>query len=68
MNKPQEINLSKDITIEQAIEPGKIQILILDGNEGTAHVLEAPEHGETIIQTIKGGLSRLDYRIGHKFK
>ncbi|MBL3648798.1 XtrA/YqaO family protein [Bacillus sp. RHFS10] len=68
MNKPQEINLSKDITIEQAIEPGKIQILILDGNEGTAHVLDAPEHGETIIQTIKGGLSRLDYRIGHKFK
>ncbi|WP_440615026.1 XtrA/YqaO family protein [Bacillus subtilis] len=68
MNKPQEINLSKDTTIEQAIEPGKIQILILDGNEGTAHVLEAPEHGETIIQTIKGGLSRLDYRIGHKFK
>ncbi|MFK3811822.1 XtrA/YqaO family protein [Bacillus halotolerans] len=67
MNKPQEINLSKDITIEQAIEPGKIQILILDGNEGTAHVLDAPEHGETIIQTIKGGLARLDYRIGHKF-
>ncbi|CAF1852469.1 XtrA/YqaO family protein [Bacillus subtilis] len=67
MNKPQEINLSKDITIEQAIKPGKIQILILDGKEGTAHVLEAPEHGETIIQTIKGGLSRLDYRIGHKF-
>ncbi|MEC1878360.1 XtrA/YqaO family protein [Bacillus subtilis] len=67
MNKPQEINLSKDITIEQAIKQGKIQILILDGNEGTAHVLEAPEHGETIIQTIKGGLSRLDYRIGHKF-
>ncbi|MCY7919525.1 XtrA/YqaO family protein [Bacillus vallismortis] len=68
MNKPQEINLIKDTTIEQAIESGKIQILILDGNEGTAHVLEAPEHGETIIQTIKGGLSRLDYRIGHKFK
>lgn len=67
MNKPQEINLSKDITIEQAIKPGKIQILILDGKEGTAHVLEAPEHGETVIQTIKGGLSRLDYRIGHKF-
>ncbi|MET4565167.1 XtrA/YqaO family protein [Bacillus subtilis] len=67
MNKPQEIKLSKDITIEQAIKPGKIQILILDGKEGTAHVLEAPEHGETIIQTIKGGLSRLDYRIGHKF-
>ncbi|KMN94592.1 phage portal protein [Bacillus subtilis] len=67
MNKPQEINLSKDITIEQAIKPGKIQILILDGKEGTAHVLEAPEHGETIIQTIKGGLSRLDYKIGHKF-
>ncbi|ASC83604.1 hypothetical protein CDA59_14695, partial [Bacillus subtilis] len=38
MNKPREINLSKDITIEQAIKPGKIQIIVLDGNEGTAHV------------------------------
>lgn len=67
MYNPREINLSNDTTIEQAIEPGKIQIIVLDGSQGTAHVLEAPEHGETIIQTIKGGLSRLDYRIGHKF-
>ncbi|MFL6977293.1 XtrA/YqaO family protein [Bacillus inaquosorum] len=68
MYNPRKNNLSKDTIIQQAIEPGKIQILILDGNEGTAHVLEAPEHGETIIQTIKGGLARLDYKFGHKFK
>ncbi|KXJ35512.1 hypothetical protein AX282_21880 [Bacillus spizizenii] len=60
MYNPRKNNLSKDTIIQQAIEPGKIQILILDGNEGTAYVLEAPEHGETIIQTIKGGLARLD--------
>ncbi|QJC88163.1 XtrA/YqaO family protein [Bacillus inaquosorum] len=52
MYNPRKINLSKDTIIQQAIEPGKIQILILDGNEGTAHVLEAPEHGETIIRAV----------------
>ncbi|MEC1755096.1 XtrA/YqaO family protein [Bacillus mojavensis] len=56
------------MSIGESIEPGKIRIIILDGNEGTAHVLDTPEHGDTIIQTIKGGLARLDYKIGHKFK
>ncbi|ASK24788.1 MULTISPECIES: XtrA/YqaO family protein [Bacillus] len=67
MNKPQEIK-NRDLSIGESIEPGKIRIIILDGNEGTAHVLDTPEHGDTIIQTIKGGLARLDYKIGHKFK
>ncbi|POX34451.1 XtrA/YqaO family protein [Bacillus sp. Ru63] len=68
MYNPREINLSKDTTIQQAIEPGKIQILILDGKEGTAHVLEAPEHGKTIIQTAKGSFARVDHEIGFKIK
>ncbi|MEC3999883.1 XtrA/YqaO family protein [Bacillus subtilis] len=68
MNKPQEINLNKDTTIQQAIEPGKIQIIVLDGSQGTAHVLEASEHGKTIIQTAKGSFARVDHEIGFKIK
>ncbi|MED1121292.1 XtrA/YqaO family protein [Bacillus atrophaeus] len=67
MNQPKEIK-NYETTIQQSIELGKVRIIVLDGTEGTAHLLDAPEHGKTIIQTIKGGLSRLDYRIGHKFK
>ncbi|OUL03430.1 XtrA/YqaO family protein [Bacillus spizizenii] len=68
MYNPREINLNKDTTIQQAIEPGKIQIIVLDGSQGTAHVLEAPEHGKTIIQTAKGSFARVDHEIGFKVK
>ncbi|MEC1662984.1 XtrA/YqaO family protein [Bacillus halotolerans] len=67
MNKPQEIK-NRDLSIGESIEPGKIRIIILDGNEGTAHVLEAPEHGKTIIQTAKGSFARVDHEIGFKIK
>ena len=67
MNKPTEIK-NHETTIQQSIEPGKVRIIVLDGTEGTAHLMDAPEHGRTIIQTIKGGLARCDYEIGHKFK
>ncbi|MCY8490340.1 XtrA/YqaO family protein [Bacillus atrophaeus] len=51
MYNPREINIRKDFTIEEKIDPGKVQIIVLDGNEGTAHVLEAPEH-KTVIHTF----------------
>ncbi|BBP87448.1 hypothetical protein BsIDN1_10660 [Bacillus safensis] len=53
MNQPTEI---KDFatTINQNLEPGKVRIIVIDGNEGTAHITDAPEHGKTIIQTAKG--------------
>ncbi|WP_189319784.1 XtrA/YqaO family protein, partial [Bacillus velezensis] len=54
MNKPTEIK-NHETTIQQSIEPGKVRIIVLDGTEGTAHLMDAPEHGKTIIQTIKGG-------------
>ncbi|GED01346.1 XtrA/YqaO family protein [Bacillus atrophaeus] len=52
MYNPREINIRKDFTIEEKIDPGKVQIIVLDGNQGTAHVLEAPEHGKTVIHTF----------------
>ncbi|AWI35711.1 hypothetical protein BA81_14227 [Bacillus safensis FO-36b] len=67
MNQPTEI---KDFatTIDQNLEPGKVRIIVIDGNEGTAHITDAPEHGKTIIQTAKGHFARVDHEIGFKIK
>ncbi|MCK8098913.1 MULTISPECIES: XtrA/YqaO family protein [Bacillus] len=56
------------VTIQQKIDPGKVQIIVLDGNQGTAHVLDAPEHGKTVIQTVKGSFARVDHEIGYKVR
>lgn len=65
--KPTEIK-DFDTTIQNAIEPGKVRIIVIDGNEGTAHITDAPEHGKTIIQTAKGTFARVDHEIGFKIK
>lgn len=65
--KPTEIK-DFDTTIQNAIEPGKVRIIVIDGNEGTAHITDAPEHGKTIIQTAKGAFARVDHEIGFKIK
>ncbi|PRP52777.1 hypothetical protein C7B63_02220 [Bacillus halotolerans] len=56
------------VTIQQKIDPGKVQIIVLDGNQGTAHVLDAPEHSKTVIQTVKGSFARVDHEIGYKVR
>ena len=65
MNKPTEIK-NHETTIQQSIEPGKVRIIVLDGTEGTAHLMDAPEHGKSIIQTVKGTFKRVDFEIGLK--
>ncbi|MCY8959515.1 XtrA/YqaO family protein [Bacillus atrophaeus] len=52
--------------MQQKIDPGKVNIIVLDGNQGTAHALEVPEHGKTVIQTVKGSFARVDHEIGFK--
>jgi len=32
----------------------------------TVHVLEAPEHGGTVIQTVKGSFARINHQIDFK--
>lgn len=68
MYNPREINIKNDFTIQQKIDPGKVKIIVLDGNQGTAHVLNAPEHGKTVIQTVKGSFARVDHEIGYKVR
>lgn len=65
--KPTEI---KDFgtTIQNALEADKVRIIVIDGNEGTAHITDTPEHGKTIIQTAKGHFARVDHEIWYKIK
>ncbi|MED5047244.1 XtrA/YqaO family protein [Bacillus siamensis] len=66
MYNPREISIKKDFNIQQKIDPGKVQIIVLDGNQGTAHVLDDLVHGKTVIQTVKGSFARGDHEIGFK--
>ncbi|MER3122617.1 XtrA/YqaO family protein [Bacillus altitudinis] len=66
MNQPKEIK-DFETTIHQNLEPGRVRIIVIDGNEGTAHITDAPEHGHTIIETIKGKLDRIRFDYGFKF-
>ncbi|AVM24919.1 MULTISPECIES: XtrA/YqaO family protein [Bacillus] len=67
MNEPQRITLEKNDLFSADVEPGKIQVIVLDGINNTAHITEAPEHGHTIIETIKGKLDRIRFDYGFKF-
>ncbi|MCM3448825.1 XtrA/YqaO family protein [Bacillus sp. FSL L8-0167] len=65
--KPTEIKVF-ETTIQNANEADNVRIIVIDGNEGTAQITDAPEHGKTIIQTAKGHFVRVDHEIGYKIK
>ncbi|WP_231293998.1 XtrA/YqaO family protein [Bacillus safensis] len=54
--------------MQNANEADNVRIIVIDGNEGTAHITDAPEHGKTIIQTAKGHFVRVEHEIGYKIK
>ncbi|KRT94823.1 MULTISPECIES: XtrA/YqaO family protein [Bacillus] len=66
MYKPERINLNDDLSFTESIESGKVRVIVLDGKQGAAHIMDAPEHGKSIIQTINGSFKRVDYEIGYK--
>ncbi|MEK5328717.1 XtrA/YqaO family protein [Bacillus sp. FSL W8-0006] len=68
MNRPQAISLTKNEPFTTLVEQGKVQVIVLDGINNTAHYIEAPEHGHTIIETIKGSFDRVRYDFSHKIK
>ncbi|MDY0854058.1 XtrA/YqaO family protein [Bacillus thuringiensis] len=55
-----EVNLN-GLKIEYSIEPGKVLVLILDGNQGKAKICEAVEHGFTIVETVRGQAKRIKF-------
>ncbi|PKG23933.1 XtrA/YqaO family protein [Niallia nealsonii] len=62
MKRTKEIIINQDMSIQEIIEPGKIKILVLDGNKGTASSCEAVNHGETVIETVNGQSRRIHFR------
>ncbi len=66
MYKPERINLNDDLSFTKSIESGKVRVIVLDGKNGTAHIMDAPEHGKSIIQTIDGSFKRVDHELGYK--
>lgn len=65
--RSQEINIDKDMSIKQVIEPGKVLVLVLDGQQGKAKMCEAVEHGLTIIETAKGKAARIRFEESELF-
>ncbi|MFP5182805.1 XtrA/YqaO family protein [Bacillus altitudinis] len=66
MNEPKQLMIQENQTFVGELEKGKIQVIVLDGNVGTAYMMDVPEHGKTIIQTAKGHFVRVDHEIGFK--
>ncbi|MCM3366084.1 XtrA/YqaO family protein [Bacillus safensis] len=66
MNEPKQLFIQENQTFVGEMEKGKIQVIVLDGNVGTAYKMDVPEHGKTIIQTAKGYFARVDHEIGFK--
>ncbi|WP_414429521.1 XtrA/YqaO family protein [Bacillus sonorensis] len=58
--------LNDDLSFTKSIESGKVQVIVLDGKQGAAHIMDAPEHGKSIIQTIDGSFKRVDHQLGFK--
>jgi hypothetical protein len=56
-----------NMSIQQAIEPGKVLIVVLDGHQGKAKMCEAVEHGQTIIETAKGKTARIRFEESELF-
>ncbi|MEC0761712.1 XtrA/YqaO family protein [Bacillus haynesii] len=68
MNRPRELDINQDFSVNSKIQSGKVTVIVLDGVNGVAYEAEAPEHGKTIIETAKGDFARDDYEIGYKVK
>lgn len=68
VNRPKELDINQDFSVKSKIQRGKVTVIVLDGVNGTAYEAEAPEHGRTIIETVKGEFARVDYKIGYKIK
>jgi hypothetical protein len=67
-NRSQEMNIdTENMSINQAMEPGKVVIVVLDGQQGKAKKFEAVEHGLTIIETAKGKTARIRFEESELF-
>jgi hypothetical protein len=61
------LEINDDMTVTQKLEPGKVLIIVLDGEQGRAKMFEAVHHGQTVIETVKGRTARIRFEDGELF-
>lgn len=66
MNRPENLAIDLDnMNITHALENDKVTIIVLDGHKGSATKVEAPEHGFTIIETVRGKAVKVKFESGY---
>lgn len=59
--KIERVELNDNLSVTESVEPGKIKIIILDGNQGKVSKCNAVNHGYTIIETVNGKAKRIKF-------
>lgn len=67
MARSRELQIADDMSVQCRMEPGKVIVLVLDGQQGKARITEAVEHGFTIIETAKGKAARIKFEESELF-
>lgn len=67
MARSREVQVADDMSVQCQMEPGKVIVLVLDGQQGKARITEAVEHGFTIIETVKGKTARIKFEESELF-
>ncbi|WP_338754255.1 XtrA/YqaO family protein [Bacillus sp. FJAT-52991] len=57
----QALELNEDLTVTSKLESDVVKVIILDGKKGTACSFYAVEHGQTVIETVKGKSVRVEH-------
>lgn len=67
MPRSRTISIDNDHPLNVFFEPDKVQILVLDGFQGKAKLVDAVEHGFTIIETAKGKAAKIKFEESELF-
>jgi hypothetical protein len=60
--KIEDLPILDDMSVRQALEPGKVVVIILDGVQGKVKKCEAVPHGQTVIETSNGKTKRISFK------
>lgn len=70
MNRPRELDINQDFSVNSKIQSGKVTVIVLDGVNGVAYEAEAPEHGKRSLKqrrvTLPESIIELVTRLNSK--
>jgi hypothetical protein len=56
-----DLKINDDLTVNAKIQQGKVIMIVLDGQQGKATMLEAVDHGFTSLETVNGHVKRIKF-------